>query len=305
MNLNKSIKDTILNFLNPFRLVKIIKLQRNRKNNNKKKVQLDPQLKLYADVLKNDFLHYGYFEDTNKDPRTISLKDIDGAQLDYAKLFLAQITDTQNPVLDIGCGMGGLIKLLLKHQYLPVGITPDEHQVQYICQKYQNVEMHHCKFEDFKDHSSRFGTLITSESLQYLKLDQALPLIQKIMLPNGKWLICDYFRTQNNAFEKSGHQLDTFLNALKTHNLNVTYQKDITQNVAVTLDYLYYMAQNLGLPVLDFLTKKYEIKAPGFYFASQKLVKGIDDNIKNGIEVINPKRFLAEKKYIFMVVERA
>jgi hypothetical protein len=40
----------------------------------------DPQLQLYARILPNDFLHYGYFDDSGTSPESISLATLGRAQ---------------------------------------------------------------------------------------------------------------------------------------------------------------------------------------------------------------------------------
>ena len=57
--------------LNPIAVYRIIKLQRNRKK--VERVRDDAQLKLYSQILKGDFLHYGYFDDPTIKPEDISL----------------------------------------------------------------------------------------------------------------------------------------------------------------------------------------------------------------------------------------
>lgn len=53
-------------------------------------------------------------------------------------------------------------------------------QVKHVSKKYKPVPVLDCRFEDMpvSGYENHFGTLITSESLQYLKLDEALPLMQ-------------------------------------------------------------------------------------------------------------------------------
>ena len=60
--------------LNPVEVYRIAKLQRNRKNIAR--VRDDAQLKLYSQILKGDFLHYGYFDNPEIKPEDISLNQI-------------------------------------------------------------------------------------------------------------------------------------------------------------------------------------------------------------------------------------
>lgn len=58
----------------PHHLRHALRLQRNRR-----KIQTaydDPQLKLYAQILPQGFLHYGFFDDTQIQPQNISLSTL-------------------------------------------------------------------------------------------------------------------------------------------------------------------------------------------------------------------------------------
>ncbi len=94
------LKPIIWKFVNPVSLVKIIRLQRNRKKIDRKRD--DAQLKLYSQILVGDFLHYGYFDDPKKDPAEMSLNDLYRAQKRYAEIILEKVTNTTDEILDIG-----------------------------------------------------------------------------------------------------------------------------------------------------------------------------------------------------------
>ena len=64
----------IKKLINPFELAQILKMQRNRKK--VERVYDDAQLKLYGQILKGDFLHYGYFDNPDTKAEDISLNMI-------------------------------------------------------------------------------------------------------------------------------------------------------------------------------------------------------------------------------------
>ncbi|RYZ76693.1 MAG: hypothetical protein EOP06_31055, partial [Proteobacteria bacterium] len=107
--------------LNPIHMRRAVRLQRNRKQLIRSKN--DPQLKLYAQLFPSGFLHYGYFEDPTICPRDMSLNDITDAQLKYAEVLLEKVCGTEGEVLDVGCGMGGLVGLMLERQWKPVALS--------------------------------------------------------------------------------------------------------------------------------------------------------------------------------------
>jgi 2-polyprenyl-3-methyl-5-hydroxy-6-metoxy-1,4-benzoquinol methylase len=287
--------------LYPQHIYKVIKLQRNK--NNTDRVFDDAQLKLYSTIIPGDFLHYGYFEDIHITPQDISLNAIYKAQLKYAEMLLDKITDKKSPVLDIGCGMGGLLKLMLDRGLSPVALSPDKTQIRYVQEKYPTIKALESMFEDMSPVENEYGTVITSESLQYLQLDKALPLLKKILKPGGKWIACDYFRVGTNA-EKSGHYWEQFQKQVNKAGWKITFQQDITLNVLPTISYVYMWGNNIIKPVKDFAFEKLNKKQPGVNYIFQDLMKTISHKLDKSLDVVNPETFAANKQYVLMVLEQ-
>jgi cyclopropane fatty-acyl-phospholipid synthase-like methyltransferase len=299
---NSIISSIIFKFLSPVHLFQIIKLQRNRKKTER--VYDDAQLKLYHKIMPGDFLHYGYFTDPAVHPGEISLHQFYRAQLQYAENLLQHISDTENDILDVGCGMGGLLKLMNEKNWKAIGVTPDKNQTKYIRETYPNA-IHECRFEDFPavDFTNHFGTIITSESLQYLQLDIALSIIQQTMKQGGKWIACDYFKL-GEAGEKSGHNFALFVEKLKANGFKITFQQDITPHILPTIAFVHIWAKQVVLPLKDFGVEKIKVKAPGIFYALQNAMPQIDAKIQKNIDTIDPVLFAKHKQYLLMVIER-
>src|SRR5204862_7574451 len=132
--------------------------------------------------------HYGCVADPARQPEDVSRSDIVRAQARYAEVLIGQMRDRAAPVLDVGCGMGGLLPVLKASGFSPVALTADRTQIQYVRNTYPDVPTLHLKFEELAapehaEHLGRYGTVVTSESLQYLNLDKALPLISSLLKP--------------------------------------------------------------------------------------------------------------------------
>jgi SAM-dependent methyltransferase len=298
------VSEVLKKFVNPVSLYTIIKLQRGRKK--VERVRDDAQLKLYSQILKGDFLHYGYFDDPEIKAEDISLNQVYNAQLHYAELLLEKLNGNGKQVLDIGCGMGGLLKLLSEKGYQPTALTPDNTQVHHISEKYPKIPILHSKFEDMDGdkYLGNFDALITSESLQYLSLDLALPMLHKISKPGAQWIACDYFRTGDKA-EKSGHYWDTFLEKINTYGWKLEYEQDITPNILPTISYVYMWGNKIGLPLYNFGVEKLQVKAPGIYFAVKDLLPKIRQKIDKNLMTVNPEVFAQNKRYKLMVFRKS
>ncbi len=298
----KMIGSVLKRVIYPQHLWRVIQLQRGKKKI--KQAYDDPQLKLYSEILPGDFLHYGYFDDPKIQPQDISLNDIHLAQLRYAELILEKIVDGSSPVLDVGCGMGGLIKLMLDRGLSPVALSPDRNQIRYVKSKYGKVPAIESKFENIpcEEHMNRYGTIITAGSLNYLNLDAALPLMEKLLKPGGRWIACDFFRI-GEAGRRSKHW-DDFERRILQSGLRFVHQQDITPNVLPTIRYVYMWGNNIALPVLNFFLENMRTKQPGVHYMLEEVIEMIHKRVDRHLEVVNPDTFAANKKYMLLVMEK-
>jgi len=214
------------------------------------------------------------------------------------------VVDQQHAVLDVGCGMGGLLGVLNKRGINVTGLTPDKNQAQHIRRTYPNVLLE-CKLEELSvlEHKKKYGTLITSESLQYLDLKVALPLIDQVLKVQGRWVACDYFR-QDAAAEKSGHYWEYFVKQLDDAGFTITYQQDITPNILPTIAFAHHWSAQVLLPLVEFGEDKLKVKAPGWHYLIKDFLTKMYQKIDKNLATIDPKEFAANKKYVLMVIER-
>lgn len=298
-------KSVAKRLIHPGHLVRAVKLQRGRKQN--KRVYQDAQLALVAQILPEGFLHYGYFDDPARCPEGMSLQDLVRAQHRYAELLIERVTDLASPVLDVGCGMGGLSKMLLDRGMQPTALTPDRIQAEHIRRAYPKIPVIQAKFEDLPDpdsHAGRYGTVVTSESLQYLKLDRALPLLAKVLKPGGRWIACDYFRI-GQVVEKSGHDWGEFRKRLAGEGWEIAHEQDITPNVLPTLRFLHMLASRFGIPLMHFGFLKLRTKQPAVHYVLEETLSMLEGVVAENLKVIDPAVFAAGKKYVLLEMRRA
>ena len=313
-------KGVLKRVAHPRHLWKAIKLQRGRKRDRaaNKRVRGDAQLQLISQLLPSGFLHYGYFDDPARAPEDISLNEILSAQLRYAEVLAEQVHDRAAPVLDVGCGMGGLIGLFQRRGFTPVALTPDAWQIAHVREKYPDVETVHAKFEELpvKDHAARYGTVVTSESLQYLKLDEALPLMARVLQPGGRWVACDYFQTgaespaagngkaSRKKRDRSGHRWDEFRARVTAAGWEMAVERDITPNVLPTLRYLHMWGSRFGLPLVEFGIGKLQRKHPGVHYVLEDVLREIQAVLADNLRIVDPETFAAKKRYLLLVMTR-
>ncbi len=294
--------------INPAHLLRAVRLQWARKR--EKRVYQDAQLALVAEFLPGGFLHYGYFDDPNLQPEDISLSDILAAQRRYAGLLIELVDDVAAPVLDVGCGMGTLSGMLLDRGFAPTALTPDRLQARHVEATYPRVPVIRCKFEDLPDpasHVGKYGTIITAESLQYLKLDRALPLLASILKPDGKWIACDYFRTGGDGGEggTSGHEWDTFCRRIARDGWRIDHERDITPHILPTLRCIHMWASRFGVPFLQFARLKLAAKQPALHYILQDVFQMLDGTIEDNLKIVDPAVFSRNKRYMQLVMRRA
>lgn len=267
----------------------------------------DPQLKLYSEILPGDFLHYGFFDDTDITPDLICIRDLQRAQLRYAEELLAQVKDTASPILDAGCGMGGLIAQMLRAGWQPTALTPNQAQIDYVRAMYPSVPTFHGKFEQLpvEKYGGGFGTIIMSESFQYMRLRRALPAVQHALRPGGRWIICDYFRTSANAGKKSAHVWNAFEEALRAAKMKIVFERDITPNVLPTLAYVHMLGERLATPLVNFVIAKLHKKRPAIHYVLEEVIEELRTYMLDQLQIVNPAEFLRDKKYMLLAVERA
>ena len=76
----------IKKIINPIEILRAIWFHKNQKKHIKSSEDLE--LMLYSKIIRNDMLHYGYFDDIHIHPDTISIKDLENAQMKYVEIII-------------------------------------------------------------------------------------------------------------------------------------------------------------------------------------------------------------------------
>lgn len=264
----------------------------------------DLELALYGAVFGNNFLHYGYFRDPPADPESISLAQVKQAMDDYASLLVERVRPGER-VLDVGCGMGGLLARLDAAGAHPTGLTPNRSHAAHIRRQWPQIPLLEGTLESFDPQvrSERFDAIINSESFQYIALDAGIQRVKDFLAPAGRWIVIDYFRLLSGSRNQSGHLLADFEAAIARHGLAVRERIDVTENVVPSLAYARVLAERFALPVAHFFSEKFFLRHPLAGYLFQPTVQEKLSGVR--LDTLDPDVFRREKRYLLFTLQPA
>ena len=210
------------------------------------------------------------------------------------------------PVLDAGCGTGGLLALLGERGFEATGLTPDALQVEHIRRAHPGIPVLHCRFEDMPrdGYDGAFGTVIHAESIQYMNPDRVFPVVDRVLAPDGLWIVADYFRIGSGG-DRSGWPWDDFRKRMEGAGFRVAHSRDITAHVLPTLGYAHMLAARIGLPAFDFGIEKLRAKSPALHYVADDILAAIRGAILRNMAALDPAGFARRKRYMLLALRRA
>lgn len=257
----------------------------------------DLELALYGSVFGNHFLHYGYFADPAVAAEDLSFNDLCRAMDDYATLLVTRCQPGER-VLDVGCGMGGLLARLLAAGMQPTGLTPNRAHAAHIRAHWPQVPLLESTLEAAPG-GGGFDVVINSESFQYIALDDGMRRVRAQLDPaaaDPRWLVIDYFRLDRAARNRSGHLRDDFEAALPRHGWQARDCLDITEHVLPSLAYGRMLATRFALPMVRFGSEKLLRRRPLLDYLVGDAVRTRIDGIR--LHTLDPDTFRREKRYL-------
>ena len=234
-------------------------------------------------------LHYGLWDPDLE----LSFANVRVAQQRYSDLILSQLPAPTGSVrvLDVGCGTGHLISQMLDRGYLADGVIPAKDLGALVRRRIGDRQgyqprIFECKFEDFPvdEGRGRYDVVLFSESFQYIKPADSLPLVQQLLKPGGLLVICDFFKTaahgDGGPGDKSfggGHPHKEYLETVSRFPFRLMKDEDITKRVSPNLqllnDWLMNRAKPASQTIHRYLSSNYSISTRLLMWAFRKKLR--------------------------------
>jgi SAM-dependent methyltransferase len=178
-------------------------------------------------------------------------------------------------VLDIGCGTGHVLGQLLGRGYQVDGLVPAAHlaklvRLQQARYPGQPSQLFECRFEDLPvaELAQQYDVALFSESFQYIPMTASFDLLQKILKPGGKIVICDFFKTEHHGDGGpgdgsfgGGHPMADFYRQLQASRFKLLRDEDISARVSPNLqlvnDLLHHTIKPVGLTFDRYFSDNY------------------------------------------------
>ncbi len=219
---------------------------------------LDLELFFCTEILKLTSLHYGYWEESEKrieEGKKLTLDCLRDAQQKYTDMLIAAIPKNVKSILDVGCGIGDVSRVLSKLEYDVTAISPDVNHAKYFEDCLSKLTFLQTKFEDFNI-DSKFDLILMSESQNYFPTEIGFRQCTAFLSPKGYLLVAGMFRKDSSSkIIEVPNTIEDYTKTAEKHSLLLVENVDITQNILPTINFIYESMQNYVDPGVKMLSQ--------------------------------------------------
>ena len=205
-------------------------------------------LVLAQQILDVEDLHYGLWDADLE----LSLGNMARAQQRYTEMLLALIdqllVDHPAPrILDVGCGTGHMLQLLIERGYAVDAVNPAAALNKLVHERLAALPqgaatiLYETDFESLPLSSCRhqYDLLLFSESFQYIPLPELFEKSPALLKPGGQLLVCDFFKTaahgdggDGDRSFSGGHLLHAFYQSVAASPFTLQQDEDLTARIS-------------------------------------------------------------------------
>lgn len=210
--------------------------------------------------IKMQDLHYGFWPED----LPVELLNLPAAQQRYTEMVISHIPPGVQSILDVGCGAGNTAKQLLDRGFRVDCVSPNDYLTNIAREKLnQRAIIFPCRFEELRT-DRRYDLILFSESLLFMRVEEALRQALDLLHDRGFVLICDLFRrpTEEASPIGGGVYLSTFEAALADLPLSKIKELDLTDRIAPTFDLLNESYGQLVKPAYELIVGRLRAKHP-------------------------------------------
>jgi SAM-dependent methyltransferase len=173
-----------------------------------------------------DALHYGLFAAPDE--------GMAAAQQRSTDLILARLPPVPARLLDVGIGLGGLLRCLTTRGYDAEGIGPDPVQMRMVRERHGDaIKTVPVRFEDL-DSPAPFDLVIFQESAQYI---DARTLFEKAAMLTSRVVVVDEFALRPLSAPPALPDRTRFTAEASRAGFHVVEELDLSREAAPTIDY--------------------------------------------------------------------
>lgn len=230
----------------------------------------------YTGLTGTAYLHYGYWQPVPASIDDVTLPRMRVAQQAYATKLLDLIPPGVSTILDVGCGIGGNAKTMRERGFQVEGLAPDPLQkLKFVKYTEGKIPFHLSTFEAYQTDRT-YDLVLFSESSQYISVANLAAGTAQVLKSGGYLLLADMMRSDDNYHEgifSNCHLKSELEAALITAGFKLVGGKDISAEIAPTIDLCIEAFRTYGLSTIEYISALIEIAVPPIHALGRSAFK--------------------------------